>query len=199
MSDTISTKPGLSLPSDADPRALEVQANRIVDDSRAALAAAGNEAQAAAHRLSALKGVCEHIEALASQLTTATFRASGEAINSSGARGAIVSFVEELGDMAKHAAKAAAALRGVLGTRPYVASTAEAACKSSEAALTDLSRIVHQLAEKADRPVVRTIEVEHRDDRRKRPATSLDIWDDETTPEATPWSLGRRRSSGYKN
>jgi hypothetical protein len=185
-------------PLDADPRALEGKANRIIEDNRTALVMARNEADDVAQRLVALKGVCDHIEAMASQLTTATFRASGEAVKGSAAKGVIVSFVEELGSMAKQAATVARELRGVLGTRPDVASSAEAACRASETTLSDLSHIVRQLAEAATRPVVRPIAVENRAGR-TRESTPSDRWDDDSTEEATVWSLGRRRSSGYKN
>ncbi|MDX2023740.1 MAG: hypothetical protein SF187_26110 [Deltaproteobacteria bacterium] len=199
MSNATSTKPGTLLPPEADPRALEVQANRIIDDSRAALSLARNEADDVAQRLVALKSVCDHIEAMAAQLTTATFRASGEATKGTSARAVIVSFVEELGNMAKQAATVARELRGALGTRPYIASTVEANCRVSETALGDLSRIVRQLTEKADRPVARTIQVENRAVR-ARGFTSADLLDDDdATADAAPWSLGRSRSSGYKN
>lgn len=186
------------MPADTDPRALEGKANRIIDDNRTALAMARNEADDVSQRLVALKSVCDHIEAMAAQLTTATFRASGEAMKGSAARGVIVSFVEELGSMARQAATVARELRGVLGTRPYIASSVESSCRVSEAALSELSQIVHQLAEAANRPVVRTIAVETRSGR-TRATSSAEMLDDDSTPEAAAWSLGRRRSSGYKN
>jgi hypothetical protein len=198
MSDTTSTKPLTAPPPEADSRALEVQATLLINQTKDALARARTDSHEASTRLASLTKVGEAMDALANQLATATFRAAGHATDGTSARAAIVSFVEELGTLAKQAAVASHELRTVMLQPGLNAAVNDAALRLNEAAQDDLCRVVHQLAEKASRQqTTRTIHVENRFVRTLTSA-SAEAMDDEQD-ESSDWSLGRSRSSGYKN
>ena len=198
MSDTTSTKPLQAPPPESDSRALEVQATLLINQTKAALARARTDSQQLAQRFESLTKVGETMDALAEQLATATFRAAGHATDGTSPRAAIVSFVEELGNLAKQAALASHELRGVMLQPSQNVALNDAAYRLNDAAQDDLLRVVHQLAEKASRnPAARTIQVENRFVRTLSSASAEAMDDDQD--ESVDWSLGRTRSSGYKN
>lgn len=198
MSDTTSTKTLTAPPSEADSRALEVQATVLINQTKDALVRARTDSRDVAQRLESLTKVGETMDALAAQLATATFRAAGHATDGTSPRAAIVSFVEELGALAKQAALASHELRTVMLLPSLNVAANDANLRLNEAAQDDLSRVVHQLAEKANRQqAIHTIQVENRFVRTLSSA-SAEAMDDEQDDSAD-WSLGRTRSSGYKN
>jgi hypothetical protein len=153
--------------SETDPREIAAEASKVADKARVTLNQVREQLRAAERLGAMLDESTAVFESIAQRLLDATFRASDAATRAAASHAVVVSFVEELGDLARRSLKASSALRREL--RDYQMTTAPALAATQQAD-TALGALTHAIKRVADRqaqaqaqarpPAPRVIEVE---------------------------------------
>ena len=164
MSNPVANSSGTAAASsDGETRDPVTEALKMIEQMHAAILRVRSQVQETERLLAELARISTVFDSVGDRLVNATFKASGDATRGVPSHTVLVSFVEELGDLARLALGGARDVRRELRTRavkPGVPSAS--AFQETDLALHDLATALKRLALRPARPPAASIEIENR-------------------------------------
>jgi len=149
--------------SDGETRDPVAEALKMIEQMHAAVLKVRTHVQDTERLLGELARISTVFDSVGDRLVNATFKASGDATRGVPSHTVLVSFVEELGDLARLALGGARDVRRELraqGAKPGVPPTS--AFQETDLALHELASALKRLALRPQRPAAAPIEIENR-------------------------------------
>jgi len=162
MSNPVVTSSGTAAASDGESRDPVTDAQKRIEEMHAAIAKVRDQVDETARLLGELARISTVFDSVGDRLVNATFKASGDATRGVPSHAVLVSFVEELGDLARLALGGARDVRRELRARAAKPGQPGSVLLETELALNELSAALKRLALRPVRQPATTIEIENR-------------------------------------
>ncbi|HET6146203.1 MAG TPA: hypothetical protein VFH68_01630 [Polyangia bacterium] len=183
--------------SDGETRDPVTEALKMIEQLHAAVLKVRTQVQDTERLLGELARISTVFDSVGDRLVNATFKASGDATRGVPSHAVLVSFVEELGDLARLALGGARDVRRELRARaakPGLPPTS--AFQETDLALQELASALRRLALRPQRPPATSIEIENRTMPPPPPRAPSPL---ERALAAGIFAASQSKSGGYKN
>jgi hypothetical protein len=197
MSNPAVNQPGTVATSEGESRDPVAEALKLIEQTHAAIIKVRAQVEDATRLLAEFARVSSVFDAVGDRLVNATFKASGETTRGVPSHTVLVSFVEELGDLARLALGGARDVRREMRARGSSPASSQTVFHDTDAALNELAAALRRISQRPMRAVPPTppIEIEHRAPvPPARPASPL-----EKALAAGIFASTAGKSGGFKN
>ena len=183
--------------SDGETRDPVAEALKTIEQMHAAILRVRNQVQETERLLGELARISTVFDSVGDRLVNATFKASGDATRGVPSHTVLVSFVEELGDLARLALGGARDVRRELRTRAIKSGQPPVSTfQETNMALNELASALKRLALRPARPASPPIEIENRTMPPPPPRTPSPL---ERALAAGIFAASQSKNGGYKN
>ena len=183
--------------SDGETRDPVAEALKMIEQLHSAVLKVRTQVQDTERLLGELARISTVFDSVGDRLVNATFKASGDATRGVPSHTVLVSFVEELGDLARLALGGARDVRRELRTRASKPGPPPAsAFQETDLALQELATALKRLALRPQRPQAPSIEIENRTTPPPPPRAPSPL---ERALAAGIFAASQSKSGGYKN
>jgi hypothetical protein len=157
-------QPGAAVTSEGETRDPVADALKLIEQTHAAIVKVRAQVEDATRLLSEFARISAVFDSVGDRLVNATFKASGEATRGVPSHTVLVSFVEELGDLARLSLGGARDVRRELRARSNNPSPPATIFHDTDSALQELANTLRRLSQRPTRPAATTspIEIENR-------------------------------------
>jgi hypothetical protein len=165
MSNPALNQPGAAVTSDGESRDPVADALKLIEQTHAAIVKVRAQVEDATRLLSEFARISAVFDSVGDRLVNATFKASGEATRGVPSHTVLVSFVEELGDLARLSLGGARDVRRELRARSNNPSPPATIFHDTDSALQELANALRRISQRPTRPAAptsRPIEIENR-------------------------------------
>ena len=164
MSNPALNQPGTAAPSDGESRDPIADAQKMIEQTHAALLRVRAQVEDATRLLSEFARISAVFDSVGDRLVNATFKASGEATRGVPSHTVLVAFVEELGDLARLSLGGARDVRRELRARSNQTTPSAATLQDADAALKQLANSLRRISQRPAHvvPTPSPIEIENR-------------------------------------
>jgi hypothetical protein len=199
MSNPVANSSGTaSASSDGEARDPVAEALKMIEQMHAAILKVRTQVQETERLLGELARISTVFDSVGDRLVNATFKASGDATRGVPSHTVLVSFVEELGDLARLALGGARDVRRELRARALKpgALPSSNAFQETDLALHELAGALKRLALRPARPAAASIEIENRTTPPPPPRAPSAL---ERALAAGIFAASQSKAGGYKN
>ena len=161
MSNPALNEPGAATTAEGESRDPVAEALKLIEQTHAAIIKVRAQVEDATRLLSEFARISAVFDGVGDRLVNATFKASGEATRGVPSHTVLVSFVEELGDLARLSLGGARDVRRELRARSAQGTQSATVFHDTDAALRELASALRRISQRPTRPAP-SIEIETR-------------------------------------